>query len=380
MEDRFANGLLIAGGLFVIVVATGLAIRTFMIPSGAPPLINRFIFRFTQALFDGVTRPVRSEQRRHTILTLYAPVSLLAVLATILVLIGFGYTLALYGLGIRPFIRAFLFSASALSTLGFESPGNNFWVIMLSAIEAITMATIVALLIGYLPAIYSSYQQREQAVANLGHLTGVNPDGIKVLDAYVETFGTVKLGDLWQNWFDWFVDLRSAGSTLSGELYLRSSRWDRSWITAAGAILDAAALADSSLDLTTDPAADRLVRFGAHTLNQVLEPLRLRCPPAATWPATPINVSRDEFAAAYAHLLQSGLPMKPDQDAAWHAFASLRVQYECALMALVRLKQPPRGCRWTTDRAVAAQPLPLPVFSPRVVGAQPEAAASSGGH
>ena len=191
-------------------------------------------------------------------------------------MIGFGYTLALYGAGIKPMLRAFLFSGSALSTLGFESPGNNFWVIVLSAVEALTVVTIVALLIGYLPTIYSSYQQREQAVDNLDELTGSQPDGIKVVDAYVNIFGPSRLGELWQTWISWFADLATSGSTLSGELYLRSSRWDRSWICAAGAMLDAAALVDSSVDLSTDPAADRLVRLG----SRVAAPGAGAAPPA----------------------------------------------------------------------------------------------------
>lgn len=380
MEDQVVSGLFIVGGLVVIIFATGMAIGTFMIPAGAPPLINRIIFRFTQAIFDGVTRLLRSEQRRHSVLTLYAPISLLVVLAVILVLIGLGYTLTLYGLGVSPFIRAFLFSASALSTLGFESPGNNFWVIMLSAAEALTVATIVALLIGYLPGIYSSYQQREQAVSSLSNLAGATPDGVKVIDSYIATFGAAKLGDLWQSWIDWFGGLGSAGSTLSGELYLRSSRWDRSWICAAGAILDAAALADAGLDLITDPAADRLVRFGSRALDHVLEPLRLHCPPQPKWPATPINITQAEFDQAYDHFQQAGLPMKPDKDAAWQAFANLRVQYECALMALIRLKKPPRGARWTTDRDEAMRPLALPVFTRKTVGAKPGTTLSSAAH
>ncbi|MFN8593234.1 MAG: hypothetical protein U0031_17390 [Thermomicrobiales bacterium] len=293
--------------------------------------------------------------------------SLLVVLGSILFMIGLGYTLAFFGLGITPFIRAFLFSASALSTMGFESPGNNFWVIMLSAIEALTVATIVALLIGYLPGIYSSYQQREQAVASLNNLTGQSPDGIKVIDAFIETFGVGKLGELWQTWIDWFGGLASARSTLSGELYLRSSRWDRSWISAAGAMLDAAAIADSSLDLTTDPAADRLVRTGTHTLTEVLEPLRLHCPDRPSWPSTPTNITQDEFNQAFDHFKQAGLPMKPDRDAAWRDFANLRVKYECSLMALIRLKNPPHGSRWTTDREETNVPLSLPVFGHRIL-------------
>ena len=361
MQDQIIDILSVAAGIVVIILSTGLAIRTFMVPAGAPPLINRVIFRFTQALFDAAIRPVRSEARRQGILSLFAPVSLLVVLAVVLALIGFGYTLALYGAGIKPLIRAFLFSGSALSTLGFESPGSNLWVIVLSAFEALTVMTIVALLIGYLPTIYSSYQQREQAVTNLDELTGTQPDGIKVVDTYVNVFGPARLGELWQTWIGWFADLATSGSTLSGELYLRSSRWDRSWISAAGAILDAAALVDSSIDLSTDPAADRLVRFGSRALRQVLEPLYLHCPEEPKWPATPTNITQQEFDEAYDHFQQAGLPMKPDKEAAWRSFAQLRVQYECQLMTLVRLKKPPRGARWTTDRDEAQQPLAIPV-------------------
>ena len=234
MQDHLIDILAVVSGIVVIILSTGVAIRTFMVPTGAPPLINRVLFRVTQALFDVIIRPIRSETRRQGVLSLFAPVSLLVVLAVVLGMIGFAYTVALYGAGIKPLLRAFLYSGSALSTLGFESPGNNFWVIVLSAVEALTVVTIVALLIGYLPTIYSSYQQREQAVNNLDELTGSQPDGVKVVDAYVNIFGPSRLGELWQTWLGWFADLATSGSTLSGELYLRSSRWDRSWICAGG--------------------------------------------------------------------------------------------------------------------------------------------------
>src|ERR687897_2045440 len=94
MQDHLIDILAVVSGIVVIIVSTGLAIRTFMVPTGAPPLINRVIFRFTQALFDAVIRPVRSEARRQGILSLFAPVSLLVVLSVLLGMIGLGYTLA----------------------------------------------------------------------------------------------------------------------------------------------------------------------------------------------------------------------------------------------------------------------------------------------
>ncbi len=367
MAGHALNTLAVLSGIFVVVVAIGLAIRTFMVPSGAPPFINRFIFRLTQIVFDGLARIIRSEPRRHLVLSLYAPVSLLIVLGVIMLLIAFGYTLAFYGVGIKPFIRSFLFSASGISTLGFESPGSNFGAIVLSAAEALTMTTVVALLIGYLPGIFGSYQQREQAVSSLDELAGSRPDGVRVVDAFLETYGSTKLGGFWQSWLDWFRARASAGSTLSGELYLRSSTWDRAWICAAGAILDAASLVESCLDLTTDPAAERLVHFGSNSLRQVLLPLNLQCPPKPSWPETGINVTADEFFEAYDHFKAEGLAMKPDRDAAWKEFARLRVQYECPLMALVRLKKAPMGARWMTDREGAQAPLALPVVGLQLV-------------
>lgn len=365
--DNVSNGLFVLAGIIVILAATGLSIRTFMVPGEAPPFYNRSIFRFTQIIFDFASRFTRSEARRHQFLSLYAPISLLLVLASILAFIGFGYTLAFYGVGIKPFIRAFLFSGSAISTLGFESPGNNFWVIMLSALEALTVATIVALLVGYLPNIYSGYQDRESAVLKLHNLAGPAPDGVTVVDTYVKTYGYENLGNLWETWQEWFQDLAHSGSTLSGELYMRSTSWDRSWVTTAGAVLDAAALTNACIDLPSDASARVLIRVGSQSLNSVLESLHLRCPADSSWPDTNTNISRSEFSEAYQQFKDLDIPVKPDEEAAWNAFAKQRVQYECQLMALVRLKKPPSGVHWTSDRPECQEPLTLPITKPRHV-------------
>lgn len=362
-----SSGLFVVFGLVVILAATGLSIRTFMVPGEAPPFYNRSIFRLTQIVFDFVSRLARSESRKHQFLSLYAPTSLLLVLASILMFICLGYTFAFYGVGIKPLIRAFLYSGSAISTLGFESPGNNFWVIVLSALEALTVATIVALLVGYLPNIYSAYQSRESAVTRLDNLAGPAPDGMNVVQMYVSTYGFENLGSLWETWQDWFQDLAHSGSTLAGELYMRSTSWDRSWVTTAGAVLDAAALTTACVDLPSDSSAKVLIRVGAKALDSVLVSLHLRCPPEADWPDTAINITRDEFTEAYQRFKDLGLPVVPDEDAAWTAFAKQRVQYECQLMALVRLKKPPAGVRWTSDRPECTAPLALPIIRPRHV-------------
>jgi hypothetical protein len=63
------------------------------------------------------------------------------------------------------------------------------------------------------------------------------------------------------------------------------------------------------------------------------------------------------------------LPMTPDQEAAWAAFCYHRAQYECAIMALIRLKHVSPGVRWWSDRPEATRPLPIPVFGSRSASA-----------
>jgi hypothetical protein len=63
--------------------------------------------------------------------------------------------------------------------------------------------------------------------------------------------------------------------------------------------------------------------------------------------------------------------MKPDKDAAWTAFAQHRVKYECSLMTLVKLKKPPHGARWTTDRVDGNEHVTIPIRGRKRVGHHP---------
>ena len=369
MQDQLIDILAVVSGIVIIVVSTGIAIRTFMVPAGAPPLINRVLFRFTQALFDAVIRPIRSEARRQSVLSLFAPVSLLVVLVVLLGMIGFGYMLALYGAGIKPMIRAFLFSGSALSTLGFESPGNNFWVIVLSAVEALTVVIdrcaadrLSADHLLVLPAARAGGQQprradRRAARRHQGrrrlrqHLRTVATRGIVAdVDRLVRRPRHLGIDPLRRALppllaLGSLLDQRGGGDARRGRAgRLQRRSLHRSGGRPAGAPWFAGA--------TPGPGAAPPALCGA---------AKVAAKPRST---SPSRSSRTPTIT----LQQSGLPMKPDKSAAWTTFAQHRVQYECPLMTLVRLKKPPRGARWTTDRDEAQLPLAIPLTGTTLVG------------
>ena len=266
-------------------------------------------------------------------------------------------------------IRAFLFSGSALSTLGFESPGNDFWVIVLSAVEALTVMIVVALLIGYLPTIYSSYQQREQAVNNLDELTGAQPDGIKVVDAYVNIFGPTRLGELVAD-VDQLVRRPRHFRTRPSQVSFTSA--PRAGIAPGLARRERCSMRPR---WSTPASISRPIRRPTGWCGLVRGPPTCQAWPAPAAPACgqpagrqPRLTSPSRSSITPTHRHQQSGPPRAHKSAAWTSFAQHRVQYECPLMTLVRLKKPPRGARWTTDRDEAQQPLAIPLIGTTLVG------------
>jgi hypothetical protein len=166
--------------------------------------------------------------------------------------------------------------------------------------------------------------------------------------------------EVWQQWEDWFVDVGESHTSLPALSFFRSPEPQRSWVTAAGAVLDAASLYASTLDVDFrerghhDTHADLCIRAGYITLRQVCKFFRLPYNPHPER-GDPISIAREEFVAAYDRLRDAGLPLKPDRDQAWHDFAGWRVNYDDALLALAQLVSAPYA-PWSSDRGALRRP------------------------
>ena len=101
---------------------------------------------------------------------------------------------------------------------------------------------LVALLMAYLPTMYAAFSRREQAVSMLEVRAGNPPSALEMLLRFNRIQGLDKLGDYWKTWEVWFADVEESHTTLPALVFFRSPRSDNSWITAAGAVLDTAAI------------------------------------------------------------------------------------------------------------------------------------------
>lgn len=120
-------------------------------------------------------------------------------------------------------------------------------------------------------------------------------------------------------------------------------------MTAAGAVLDAAALVVSTIDGERDPEAQLLIRSGYVSLRRLASYFGLAFDPDPR-PDDPISVTREEFDEACERMAGAGVKLRADRDQAWRDFAGWRVNYDAVLLGLAGYTMAPPA-PWSSDRA-----------------------------
>ena len=340
-------------GLWVVASAIRSAVRILVLPRSARDRIGQTVFRLSRKVFNLRASKVTTYAERDSIMALYAPVSLLLLPVVWLVIILFGYQLIYWALGVRGWIQAFRVSGSSLLTLGIASV-DQLVLTALTFSEAAIGLIVVALLIAYLPTMYGAFQRREAAVTMLEVRAGSPPSAVEMLERFHRLGRMDKLTETWTRWEEWFVDIEETHTSLAALAFFRSPQGHRSWITAAGAVLDAASLCQSTLDLPPDPQASLCIRAGYLALRYIgsFFQIEYNDQPQRT---DPISIARVEFDAVYDRLATAGLALKPDRDDAWKNFYGWRINYDTVLLGLAALTMAPEA-PWSSDRSLRVLP------------------------
>jgi hypothetical protein len=352
-------------GIGLLLLVFDSVIRTFVLPRAATPLVTRGVFIVIRGCFNLVARTARTYDGRDTVMSLFGPIGLLTLPAVWSVMILFAYTAMFHALGVRGFERAFEMSGSSLYTLGFVRP-PDLPTNVLAFVEAASGLIILGLLIAYLPTIYSAFSRREVLVAQLEVRAGNPPSGVHLLvqSQRMERFHL--LDDFWVTWQQWFTELEETHTSLGVLSFFRSPVGHRSWVTASGAVLDGASLRLAAVDMPFDPEAGICVRAGFFALRAVADYYGIQYDPDPH-PGDPISITKDEFLQACDELVEAGIPVREDRDAAWFDFTGWRVNYDVPLLSLAGFIMTPYA-PWSSDRSFRfrrarmhgrrAQPLP----------------------
>ncbi len=349
LPDLLSRTAAFLSGLALVLLTFFSALSTFVLPRSARSRLNRVVFDLLRRVFSFILRFARTYRSRDTIMAYYAPIGLMLLLPAWYVLILSGFTLMYWALGAGSLFEAFRLSGSSLFTLGFAAPQGT-GTTLLAFAEGMLGLILVALLIAYLPTMYSAFARREQAVNMLEVRAGSPPSAEEMLLRFKRIHGLDKLGEYWRAWETWFADLEESHTTLAALVFFRSARPEISWITAAGTVLDAAALTLSSVDVPYEPSGALCIRAGYLALRRIANHFDLPNPQDPHFPGQPISIRREEFEQVLARLEGAGLPLKPKREQAWQDFGGWRVNYDSALIALCRLTMAPFA-PWSGDRS-----------------------------
>jgi hypothetical protein len=350
------------------------ALETVVLPRDGYTRIARFVFAVADRI---LVHRWWNKDREANLRALYAPVALVSLPLVWMLTVTFGFSFIYWGISHDSAQRSFEISGSSLFTLGFAEPEGTarIWI---TFVEATIGLGLVALLISYLPTIYSAHHEREKGISVLKPFAGTPPSPVNLL-ANLQFLGALDNPELWRTSASWVLDLDQTHTAFPALCYFPEAAPEESWVASVGSLLDAAALLLSASDFNTEEHAAEEVKgpmmalaYGLPTLVTIGRSAGLPIArPALVMtllarsgePAPDISVRRDEYIAALDRL-HPLLPVPDaDRERCWQRFAWMRSGYDEALRGLAGLTLA-SPAPWTTDR-------PAHVGRPRIFTNRP---------
>jgi len=297
----------------------------------------------------------RTPERREQRLAIFAPAIVMILLGVWIVLLIVGFGLVLHALSgeIRPplpdLAAALYFSAITLLTIGYGDfvPAGGLSRVVAVAAGGVGLG-IVALTITYLFSLHVNFQRRELQVATLDARAGAPPSGIALLETCAAfDDDTLELGQIFEAWERWAAEVLESHLAYPILMFFRSTHDHESWVSAIGAILDAATLSLTTVEGGPRGQASATRGIGVHLVEDIGRFFRFSAPDR---PSDGPMIERAEFDDARERLRAAGYTLIPDAAASWADFAHLRSDYAGPLNALARyLDVPP--AQWIGDRS-----------------------------
>lgn len=336
-------------GASVVLATLASAIKTVVMPRDEPATLARWVFVTLRKVFDLWVSRVSDWRRADRAMARFAPFGLIILPGVWVALVLAGFVPVYWALGVDTLGDAVTLSGSSLLTLGsvFDHHGP---MVAATFVEATIGLGLVALLISFLPSMYQQFSHREVLVSQLDTRAGTPPTPAALFRRAQRIDGIGELDALWTEWNRWFAEIEESHSSYQALPFFRSPHPERSWITAAGAILDSASLRASTLDLPPSWQAQLCIRAGFLALRRIADAYGIDYNPDPA-PADPISITRDEYDEVVRQLVDGGVPVKADRDQAWRDFAGWRVNYDVPLLSLCGFLMAPQAL-WSSDRSV----------------------------
>jgi hypothetical protein len=319
-------------------------------------------FRITRLFFLATWGPWRwiaghwpVRRSREQMYSIYGPSALLLLFGVWATLLTAAYALIYFGMHV-PFhdpmhpltvferLRScFYVSGTTLFTLGLGDvlPATHA-ARMLIVAEAGTGLGFVALVIGYVPVLYTAFSTREIEVALLDARAGSPPTAGELLFRHNFNGGHHALTALLAEWEKWCAEMLETHISYPILCYYRSQHDNQSWLAALTAVLDTCALLITTIEGPSTRQAQLTFAIGRHTLVDLGHVFRQEKQAQQLRDAVPTRLEDDEYARLCDLLGSAGFSMCGDLGAR-ERLTAIRVLYEphaCALANYLKLQVP----------------------------------------
>jgi len=339
-------------------------------------------FRLTAWFYRNSWRPwtrvatrIKKASRRENFLGYFGPLSLILLLGLWAVALIFGFACVQYGMGQHlqlsgeriTFGKLLYHSGETFFTLGYgDITPSNATARALAVVESGLGFGFLALVLGYLPVVYSSFTSRELEISLLDARAGSPPSAAEFLGRLGCCPDQTVLDEIFRDWERWCADLLSTHISYPVLVYFRSQHSNQSWLAALTAMLDVTSLIITGVDgIHADQAklTFAMARHAMVDLAQVVD--------AKYRPHDADRLSVEELQRLRKELAHRGVTLNDNADRA-EKLTKLRSLYEPYAHALGRrlaMNVPPwmrteqRKDNWQSgpwDRAIQARALERP--------------------
>ena len=331
----------------VVAVVVGLALVAAVLAAAVDALVSTRLRSGTRrSVVDFLTRGLWAvfrlaargdDMRRERVLSLFAPVLLLTLLTVAVAVQITGWGLVWWGLrATQPQLGlsdSVYYSGVVYFTVGFgEIVPVTVAGRVCAVVEAFTGLLIIALSIGYLPALYGAYSQREQQLLRLDDASErqMSPASI-VLEAQGDVS---RLDSFFADWERWVAAVLESHTSYPMLAYFRSQHPGQSWVTALGLVTDAAVTVIVLQGARSGPAF-RLYRRAVRTFTVITSLLGVQ-------PKEGEFITREMFNRGH-ELWTDGGFTPPPLGVAFDQMTALRAPYAGRMEALIDHLAAPRG-------------------------------------
>ena len=249
---------LVAGSILVFAILLD-AFETIVLPRRVTRSFRftALFYRFTWRPWAAMARFVPAPRRRESYLSYFGPLSLIVLLALWAFALIVGFALLQYGAGTQVhaasgstgFGAVMYFSGSTFFTLGLgdvvplsgASRG-------LAVLESGVGFGFLAMVIGYLPVIYSSFSRREVEISLLDARAGSPPSAQEFLSRMAGAHNQPLLDRFLHQWEHWAAEVLESHISYPVLALFRSQHINQSWLGALTTILDVSALTIVGID------------------------------------------------------------------------------------------------------------------------------------